>query len=466
MYRVVLLCLLSPVLGWEAGFAMRNLSPSPEELANNDIYLGGFGALGFRNGNLGFARGVHDDIEAQAFYLGSEGRGYAHVVVDSTGMGDRLITDIRNGAHLVTGIPEANILVSSTHTHCGPDLQGLWGGVPDGYRKLIVERSIEAIFDAWRGRVPANLFVSADIPGEGYNRNRRGWEWAINTTTVLDVRDSQTDVRIGTIVNFAAHPVTLGGRILELSGDYVGFVKEHVRAFTDAPVVYVMGPIGDVSPGSSEGSDFDRARSYGQRIGDVAIEALRGEQMRVSEGLTVRTEVYQQATTNLYFLGAFYLGLLSDYYSMVELPDGSLGITTSVGYLSFGEQIEAVTFPGEALTRNAEPIVEALSAPFALLFGLTQDTLGYLVPSDEWNTGRNNNYEESISMDENAGDGVRDRLLLLMREGRVAAPTTTNSTPAPLTEQAWLKQLRQMANNHPKALAAIKRAVANQDLEA
>jgi len=52
----------------------------------------------------------------------------------------------------------------------------------------------------------------------------------------------------------------------------------------------------------------------------------------------------------------------------------------------------------------------ALGSRHRLFFGLTYDTLGYLVPPDEWMTGRNNNYEESVSL------------------GRAAAPTV---------DQAW-----------------------------
>jgi hypothetical protein len=38
-----------------------------------------------------------------------------------------------------------------------------------------------------------------------------------------------------------------------------------------------------------------------------------------------------------------------------------------------------------------------------LLVGLAHDTLGYFVPEDEWMTGRNRNYEESVSYGRHAG---------------------------------------------------------------
>ena len=44
-----------------------------------------------------------------------------------------------------------------------------------------------------------------------------------------------------------------------------------------------------------------------------------------------------------------------------------------------------------------------MGARHRLFFGLAHDTLGYFIPEDEWMTGRNNNYEESVSMGKHAG---------------------------------------------------------------
>ena len=43
--------------------------------------------------------------------------------------------------------------------------------------------------------------------------------------------------------------------------------------------------------------------------------------------------------------------------------------------------------------------------------GLNGDTLGYFVPSDEWWTGRHDNYEEKVSLNKFAGDDARDYLI-------------------------------------------------------
>ena len=46
--------------------------------------------------------------------------------------------------------------------------------------------------------------------------------------------------------------------------------------------------------------------------------------------------------------------------------------------------------------------------------GLSGDSLGYFVPSDEWLTGRNDDYEESVSVGMAAGDLTRDLMIAMI----------------------------------------------------
>jgi len=64
------------------------------------------------------------------------------------------------------------------------------------------------------------------------------------------------------------------------------------------------------------------------------------------------------------------------------------------------------------LTRNAEPIKGAMQTRNKFFLGLSGDTLGYFVPSDEWGDG----YEESVSMGIQAGDQTRDALISLIQD--------------------------------------------------
>eukprot|EP01052_Picozoa_sp_SAG31_P057766 SAG31_NODE_17276_length_677_cov_0.949827_1_plen_143_part_01 len=129
-------CLVLVQSHWLAGMANVDVSPSAEQLATNAVFLGGYGALGFRDGlTLGYARAVHDPIMARAAYLEDEaGSAVILVVIDAVGIGNMIRAEIVEAASDRTGVPRDRILVASTHTHCGPDLQGMWGGVEESYR--------------------------------------------------------------------------------------------------------------------------------------------------------------------------------------------------------------------------------------------------------------------------------------------------------------------------------------------
>jgi hypothetical protein len=99
--------------------------------------------------------------------------------------------------------------------------------------------------------------------------------------------------------------------------------------------------------------------------------------------------------------------------------DGSTYLQTRCGYLRLGDDVEAFCAPGEVLTRLVLPLRQSLGARHRLFLGLSQDTLGYFLPEDEWMTGRNRNYEESVSMGKHGGTVLAGALLSLVQHGTV-----------------------------------------------
>ncbi|MCY1012833.1 hypothetical protein OV079_46320 [Nannocystis pusilla] len=55
-----------------------------------------------------------------------------------------------------------------------------------------------------------------------------------------------------------------------------------------------------------------------------------------------------------------------------------------------------------------------MKAPHKMILGNTGDALGYFIPSDEWQTGKNDNYEETVSLGKTAGDTARDKINALV----------------------------------------------------
>jgi hypothetical protein len=348
---------------------------------------------------------VHDPIRARAWVIDDGNTTMAFAVFDTVGTSNRVLNRIRAGVLANTGIPYENIHLSSTHTHAGPDMQGLWGGCSDNYKNHMETGTIEAITEAWETRRPVRLYASKGN-GTQYNGNRRGWGWTNDEITVLDAIDASNGERVGTVLNFAAHPTSTGSGNKEFSGDWCHYTRVYMEAGTGgAPNIFVNGPIGDVSVSGCSGGGFVGAETCGGGVGTLGLQFMAEGRTQVTGPLYSHTEYYNHPVTNIAFVVAYAIGWL-DYDVVPINGTGDFSFDTQLSYFRIGNTVEGVAFPGESLTRNAYPVLETMNSPFKLFLGLTGDTLGYMVPSDEWNylTG----YEEKVSIDKFFGDVSRD----------------------------------------------------------
>ena len=167
---------------------------------SGEVYLGGYGLWKER----GEPTGIHDPVWARAFVVVANGTALANAVLDVPGIANGALAEIAQTVEALTGgaINRNAVLVSSTHTHAGPDLQGLWGGVSPAYRQQVVNWTVDAIVEAYATRRPARLLLSV---GAQQANNRRGWGYTDEDVTVLDLWDEQLNTRIGTVVNYAAY---------------------------------------------------------------------------------------------------------------------------------------------------------------------------------------------------------------------------------------------------------------------
>jgi hypothetical protein len=381
---------------WQVGASVADVTPTDDQLASQKLFMGAYGLLTAR----GPATGVHDHVYARTMVLRHRRDVLVMTIIDMPGISNRVIHKISDMVNAETHIPKEAIYVGATHSHSAPDLQGLWGGVPDDYKTLVETKTAQGIANAFRSSAPADLLVSK---GTAPNRNRRGWPFTDTELTVLDAK-GKDGTHIGTLIQFAAHPVILGADNKLISRDFVGYLVDYAEQQQGGPpVLYYNGVIGDASPdygGSATG--FDKAQAYGQVVADAAL-ATMSSQSKVTPGIYRDHEPWRQDVTNAAFQGLAKAGIL-DYDAVVDA--GTMGIDTQFSYLRLGNEVQVVVFPGEALTRTGLRIKTKMTSPFHLWLGLTTDSLGYFVPSDEWQTGRNGNYEEGVSTGQAAGDNA------------------------------------------------------------
>ncbi|MCY1055365.1 hypothetical protein [Nannocystis sp. SCPEA4] len=390
-----------PVDGFLVGVHTSDVSPTDMHLDQN-VYMGAYGAPFTR----GPAQGVHDSIFARSFAIEGSGGGLIMAIVDLPGMGNQNTRAVRQKVAELTGLEESQVLVGTTHSHSAPDLMGLWGGVPGDYRDYINEEIAQSMAAAWDARVPATLAVATV---KAPNNNRRSWGFTDDDMIILDAKDLDGE-RIGTLVNFAAHPVILGEDNKEISCDYVGYAVAKIEAGLGAPASLFNGALGDATPKVPDGmyaDDFARAQAYGELLADIAVAAVETAEP-IDDGVLVWTHTeWEQGVDNLLFNLAAGLGILQFDFMSQGL---SQVVLTQSTYFRLGTQVQGAAFPGESLTRNGLAIKEVMKTPHKMILGNTGDALGYFIPSDEWQTGKNDNYEETVSLGKTAGDTARDKI--------------------------------------------------------
>ncbi|HYM16263.1 MAG TPA: neutral/alkaline non-lysosomal ceramidase N-terminal domain-containing protein [Dehalococcoidia bacterium] len=424
-----------------AGAVSVPITPRAEDLRQG-VYLGGFGSYRQRR-----ASGVHDDVHCRALALSDGSTACVLAVLDLVGASGPLLAAIRADAARLTQLPPESILLACTHSHASPDTQGLWGGTPAAYETHVAHRAASAIWQAHSALAPAAIVAATTSLG-GVARNRRGWPQTDETLTTLRLTSNQ-GAPVATLLNYACHPTAAGAANTEVSRDWCGVTVDAVERELGGVALYVNGAIGDVNPAQDGG--FDGARSLGEAVAAAAIASLAAADA-VSGFLRVRTEPLEiplnferlstrvqdavgRAGPALSVLSktgglrasslALYAAGRGDLAQIVAAlagiserrlvhRDGGTFLPTHCGYLAIGGGLEALAAPGEVLTRLALPLRASMTAPHRLFLGLTHDTIGYFVPEDEWMTGRNSNYEESVSMGRRAGPTLAQALLRLM----------------------------------------------------
>ncbi|MHC4918257.1 MAG: neutral/alkaline non-lysosomal ceramidase N-terminal domain-containing protein, partial [Planctomycetota bacterium] len=135
-------------------------------------YMGGY--------NIGRkSTGVHSPLKVRALVLLMAEQRFAIVGIDNLGLQREDADWVKRG---VTGFPNGNVLLCSSHTHAGPDLIGMWGywflisGRDPEYLRVVRDGVAQAVADALAAARPAKLVHGvARLPdGIVRNSNRRG----------------------------------------------------------------------------------------------------------------------------------------------------------------------------------------------------------------------------------------------------------------------------------------------------
>jgi hypothetical protein len=200
--------------------------------------------------------------------------------------------EIREAILKQAGISDAQLVTHMGHTHSGPasNLQNVerqGGNLIPAYREKIVEGAVAAILGAKTNAQPAVASWA-----QGHCDLARNRDLVLDSETFLcgvnPAGPSDDTVLVGritdlsgkimaTLVNYACHPVSLGGGNKLISPDYYGAMREVVERDTGgAPCLFLHGASGDMTPLRSYESDPAIADQNGRQLGYAALSTLTG----------------------------------------------------------------------------------------------------------------------------------------------------------------------------------------------
>jgi hypothetical protein len=190
------------------------------------------------------------------------------------------------------GLRPEQLIVHPSHSHSTPMLlrkhadrpgghliAGYLDSLPGLFCELIEEARagcVEATI-SWRyGRCSMALnrdAVDADSGRDICGLNPQAP--ADDTVLVGRVTDGTGRVR-ASIVNYACHPVSLGGGNQLLSPDYIGAMRELVEKEAGGVCVFFHGASGDMTPRRSYETDVTAADQNGRELGYAALGTIAG----------------------------------------------------------------------------------------------------------------------------------------------------------------------------------------------
>jgi hypothetical protein len=397
------------------------------------IYLAGFG-------NNRLATGKHDDLWVRALVLESGNTRIALVTLDVIGYYSRAdyygLSEIQNLLDKKLHLDE--VLISSTHSHEGPDSIGAWGvnRLSDGkypkYLRFVDRQVAAAITNAAKSLVPVRMKAgrtdSQQSPSIAGMQTRTGgrpprfFDDELRVLQFIGQRGDSKDRTIATLVNWNTHPESMEDQNTLLTSDFPHALRQSIESRFGGTALYFSGDlgaaeiIGDTAHekdqrinfdgkdyplagrAKNEAFTFERTEAIGRDMAKAATNALgKAEWIAVSSVDVKKAELRAPMDNKGYTLL-----IRSGVFDMMTMPqEGDVpALRTWVYLLTLGD-VQIVTSPGElfpevfygveahrrsdcpqADTGRAPELAvrDRMKAKYRLIFGLCPDEFGYLVP--------------------------------------------------------------------------------------
>lgn len=379
------------------------------------------------------ATGQHDALWARSVFFTDSTTSLAIVSVDNIGLTRPDIHRIQQrSARLLAkqgyATAPAHIIVSSTHTHAGPDVVGLWGRhlFSSGRDPQLLEQWIEAIAQqvqrAAERAQPAFLQAASALAPRDWVENRSEPGSLDTTLSSMAITNAQSGDTIATLTNYACHPTVLGPDNTLSSADWVAGFYQTMTASMPGVHLFLQGAIGGWVQPIQDARTIEEARGYGQDLAQATLALLAEAPNEQDASLAIATATAQFELDNFGFELLMLLGVM-------DRPTTNDTVPADIAWLRVGRS-QLITHPGETAPSYglaSRALLNSKDPTFVL--GLTQDALGYILRPEFFDDDApypDAEYLTSVSLGVNTGPTLMQALRALMRKrpARLAPPIT------------------------------------------
>jgi len=439
---------------WKLGYSNASLLTGKE--LEDEHYVGGSLSVTKK-----LATDVKDDQKVRTIAI-SDGRGISiFAVLDSFGLANNEVRIIREKFQAyadANGLEITSINISCLHQHSCVDTFGLNGDIinalftssiknlfgielPSGKNKNYMENlykvTVQSMVDAVKDMKEGNLYYGS-IDMSEYIKDKRDpkvFDGDLNRFRFVPADGS----RETWLVNLPVHCVGHGAAGTVLTGDYPYYMEKYIDEKADANFIQILGAelaitseypediYRDPEIVAEHGDGYAGLISYGKLLGELACSITNDEP--VSPILNIRfTELFVPIENSIFKLAAKG-GLLTN----TVIRDGlAYNTVTEVGYAEFGTSLAVALIPGELAPEiayggaiSAEESWDGTTwnySTFAdltdrrlIVFGVTNDQIGYMMTENDWRSYLTEN-EEIVSTGPKAGAVIAEAYLDLFDE--------------------------------------------------
>jgi neutral ceramidase len=260
---------------WRAGVATVDITP------RRPMWMAGFAA------RTSASQGVALPLQAKALALeDGHGRHVVLVTLDLLGITTGVGVRIAAVAQRRYGLAREQLLLNSSHTHCGPVIDEMlpvaydlteaqWRDVR-AYTREMEGKVVDVIGKALRHLHPVRLRVAEGRATFAANRRVQFTPLGPVDHRVPVLRVDGERGPLAIVFGYACHNTTLRADFVRFHGDYAGVAQAELeRRHPGATALFVAGCGGDINPDPR--GTLDHVNRYGAALADAVDQAVEGD---------------------------------------------------------------------------------------------------------------------------------------------------------------------------------------------